>query len=54
MEKYIGSIAVGAVLLVITAFIIYKLIKDKKSGKSSCGSSCTGCSRKNCSGNGHT
>jgi len=40
-----GTLAVSAVLVIIVGLIIYKMIKDKKSGKSSCscGGSCSGC-----------
>ena len=40
-----GTFAVSAVLIIIVCLIIYKMIKDKKSGKStcSCGGSCSGC-----------
>lgn len=40
-----GTFAVSAVLVIIVGLIIYTMIKDKKSGKSSCscGGSCSGC-----------
>ena len=40
-----GTLAVLAVLVIIVGLIIYKMIKDKRSGKSSCscGGSCSGC-----------
>jgi len=40
-----GTFAVSAVLVIIVGLIIYKMIIDKKSGKSSCscGGSCSGC-----------
>ena len=40
-----GTFGVLAVLVIIVGLIIYKMIKDKKSGKSSCscGGSCSGC-----------
>ena len=40
-----GTLAVLGVLVIIVGLIIYKMIKDKKSGKSSCscGGSCSGC-----------
>lgn len=40
----IGTIIVLAVLAVIVAGIIYKMVKDKKNNKSSCGCNCSGCS----------
>lgn len=40
-----GTFAVLAVLIIIVGLIVYKMIKDKKSGKSSCscGGRCSGC-----------
>ena len=38
-----GSILVLAVIAVIVAAGIVKMIKDKKSGKSSCGGDCSSC-----------
>lgn len=39
-----ANIIVGAVILGYVIFVVSKLIKDKKSGKScSCGSSCGSC-----------
>ena len=38
-----GTWIVGIVLIVIVALIIYKLVQDKRHGKSSCGSNCSGC-----------
>ena len=40
-----GTLVVLAVLVIIVGLIIYKMIKDKRSGKSSCscGGSCSGC-----------
>ena len=40
-----GTFAVLALLIIIVGLIVYKMIKDKKSGKSSCscGGSCSGC-----------
>lgn len=40
----LATIVVGAVLLLVVAFIIIKLYKDKKEGKHSCGGNCSGCS----------
>ena len=42
----IGTIAVGLVLLIIVAAIIYHMVKNKKSGKSSCGCGCENCSHR--------
>ena len=38
-----GTIFVSAILVVIVAMIIYKQIKNKKEGKSSCSCGCSGC-----------
>ena len=45
MDMNPGTFAVLAVLIIIVGLIVYKMIKDKKSGKSSCscGGSCSGC-----------
>ena len=32
MEKYIGTIIVAAVLVLVVGFVIYRMIKDRKSG----------------------
>ncbi len=41
----IGTIAVAAVLIAVTAAIVIKMYRDKKSGKSSCscGNACGSC-----------
>lgn len=38
-----GTILVGAVLLAIVVFVIIKLYRDKKRGRSSCGCGCENC-----------
>lgn len=38
-----GTVVVGAVLLTVVTLIIKKMIRDKKSGKSSCGGDCSRC-----------
>lgn len=40
----LGTIVVTAVLVVVVACILFKLIKDKKQGRSSCGGNCAHCS----------
>ena len=51
MEKYIGTIIVAAVLVLVVGFVIYRMIKDRKSGKgytgncASCGGHCSHTSR---------
>lgn len=40
-----GTVVVGAVLLIIVGSVIYSMIRDKKSGKSlQCGCDCKNCS----------
>ena len=39
MDTVVGTILVAVILIAIVAAIIYKLVKDKKQGKSSCGGS---------------
>lgn len=39
----IGTISVSAVLILIIGLIIFKMIRDKKKGKSSCGCGCSSC-----------
>lgn len=39
----IGSIVVGLVVLTLLVLLSWKLISDKKQGKSSCGGACTSC-----------
>lgn len=38
-----GTLVVGGILLVIVVLIIRGIVKDKKSGKSSCGGDCSHC-----------
>ena len=38
-----GTVLVGGVLAVIVGLLIWKMIKDKKAGKSSCGGDCAHC-----------
>lgn len=38
-----GTFAVAVILIAVVALIIYVMVKDKKSGKSSCGGSCGCC-----------
>lgn len=40
-----GTVVVGAVLLIIAGSVVYSMIRDKKSGKSfQCGCDCKNCS----------
>lgn len=38
-----GTAIVLIILVVIVGRIIFKMVKDKKAGKSSCGCGCKGC-----------
>lgn len=38
-----GTVIVGAILAAILIAVAVKLIKDKKKGRSSCGSNCAHC-----------
>lgn len=39
----ISTILVSLVLLALVALVIRKMVKDRKKGVTSCGSSCSGC-----------
>ncbi len=39
----IGTIAVLAVLVAVVVLIVWKMVKDKRNGKGSCGGGCVGC-----------
>lgn len=43
ISQNIATIIISLVLLLIVGLIIYKLRKDKKAGKSSCGNNCAHC-----------
>lgn len=48
----IGTIIICAVLVLIVAAIIFKLVMDKRKGKSSCGCNCAHCAMSGtCHGN---
>ena len=38
-----GTAIVLLVLCIIVGAVIYKMVKDKRSGESSCGGNCAGC-----------
>ena len=38
-----ATIIVGGILLAIIGLIIWKMVRDKKNGKSSCGGDCAHC-----------
>lgn len=41
--QYGGSFIVGLIVLILVALVIVKMVKDKRSGKSSCGGDCAHC-----------
>ena len=43
ITNYGGSIAVGAAVLAVITLIIVKFVKDKRTGRSSCGCDCGSC-----------
>lgn len=43
LEANLGTIVVSIVLIAIVSLILVKSIKDRKSGKSSCGCDCASC-----------
>lgn len=42
-----ATIIVGGILLAIIGLVIWKMVRDKKNGKSSCGGDCAHC-KSNC------
>ncbi len=47
LESNIATVIICLILLIVVAAIVYKLVSDKKKGKSSCGGNCSHCA---CSG----
>ncbi len=43
IQQNAGSIAVGAMLLIVIAMIVLNMLHDKRAGKSSCGGDCAHC-----------
>ena len=43
LSSNLGTILVAAVILLIVAAVICKMLKDKKNGRSSCGCGCENC-----------
>ena len=41
-----GTILVAAVVLAVAGVVIWRMVADKKAGKSSCGCNCEGCAMK--------
>lgn len=46
VTENLGNIVVVAVVAAVVIKIVYKSLKDKRSGKSHCGSGCSGCALK--------
>ena len=38
-----ATLIVSALLLVVVGLVIFKMVKDKKNGKTGCGCGCSGC-----------
>lgn len=43
LENNWGTLLVAAVLALIVGLVIYKMILDRRAGKTSCGGNCAGC-----------
>ena len=43
IQNHLGTILVSAVLILVLALAVRKLVRDRKAGKHSCGGSCAGC-----------
>lgn len=41
--SHMGYIVVTLVLILIVAAVIFRMVRDKRSGKSGCGCGCSGC-----------
>lgn len=39
----LGTIVVSLILIIVVSAVVFKMIKDKKSGISSCGGNCARC-----------
>lgn len=44
----IATIIIAVLIALVVAFVIVKLVKNKKSGKGTCNCGCGGCSMKDC------
>ncbi|MBO4267424.1 MAG: FeoB-associated Cys-rich membrane protein [Lachnospiraceae bacterium] len=44
----IGNIVVSLILIAMVTAVIFKMIKDKKNGSSSCKGECKSCKRRKC------
>lgn len=45
MEGIFGTILVSVILVAIVAFIIARMVINKRAGKRSCGMGCSGCTQ---------
>ena len=43
LEQNLGTLAIGLILLGIVALIVWKMAKDQRGGKASCGCGCAHC-----------
>ncbi len=43
LKANIGTIVAALILIALLSLVVYKVIKDKKKGKSSCGCGCANC-----------
>lgn len=43
LSQNLSTVLVTLALVALVGFIIFKMVKDKKAGKSSCGCGCSGC-----------
>ena len=49
LSAHLGTLLIGAGVLLLVGFIAWRMHKNKKSGKSSCGCGCAGCAmREHC------
>ena len=49
MNKMLATLIIAAIIFGLMALVVYRQIKAHKSGKSTCGCGCSGCSSaKNC------
>ena len=46
LSANLGTIIVAVILIAVVSLIIYKMIKDKKEGRSSCSHGCQNCAMK--------
>lgn len=47
LRENLATIIVVLIIAVLVFFALFKLIKDKKRGKTSCGGNCAGCAMRN-------